>query len=161
MTHSENQSDSNTSHQPHEHDHAHGSTSLFIGVFAGLCVLTAISFAVGSSPLMDTPSVGWVLMIAVSVCKALLVMIYFMHLKWEANWKYVLTIPASAMSIFLILALVPDIGMRTFHYTAERWLYAPSAEHVNHHEEDGNHDHSDADHAHGEEGNHGDEHAAP
>ena len=32
---------------------------------------------------------------------------------WEANWKYVLTIPASMMSIFLVLMLVPDIGRRT------------------------------------------------
>jgi cytochrome c oxidase subunit 4 len=43
---------------------------------------------------------------------------------WEANWKYVLTIPASMMSIFLLLMLVPDIGRRTTKYAEERWLHA-------------------------------------
>jgi cytochrome c oxidase subunit 4 len=35
-----------------------------------------------------------------------------MHVKYEANRKYVLTIPASIMSVFLVLALVPDVGLR-------------------------------------------------
>jgi cytochrome c oxidase subunit 4 len=56
----------------------------------------------------------------------MLVILFFMHLMWEANWKYVLTIPASMMSIFLLLMLVPDIGRRTEKYASERWLYAPA-----------------------------------
>jgi hypothetical protein len=56
--------------------------------------------------------VAWVFMIAISCTKAMLVIMFFMHLLWEANWKWVLTIPASFMSIFLMLMLVPDIGMR-------------------------------------------------
>ena len=51
-------------------------------------------------------------MMAVSCTKALLVILFFMHVKYEANWKYVLTIPASIMSMLLILALVPDVGLR-------------------------------------------------
>jgi cytochrome c oxidase subunit 4 len=62
----------------------------------------------------------------VSCCKALLVMLFFMHLIWEANWKYVLTIPASIMSIFLLLMLFPDVLDRTRTYSAERWLHAPA-----------------------------------
>ena len=42
-----------------------------------------------------------------------------MHLKYEADWKYVLTIPASIMSMFLLLALVPDVGMRVRRYSEE------------------------------------------
>ena len=56
---------------------------------------------------------------------ASLVAAIFMHLKWEANWKYVLTVPASIMSVFLMLMLIPDIGLRTRWYAEERWLYAP------------------------------------
>ena len=67
-------------------------------------------------------------MMAVSCTKAMLVIMFFMHLLWEANWKWVLTIPATFMSIFLMLMLVPDIGMRQNNgyarYSAERWLYA-------------------------------------
>ncbi len=51
-------------------------------------------------------------MMAVSCSKAMLVILFFMHVKYEANWKYVLTIPASIMSVFLVLALVPDVGLR-------------------------------------------------
>ena len=46
----------------------------------------------------------------------MLVITFFMHMYWEANWKYVLTIPAAMMSVFLICMLVPDIGYRTRHY---------------------------------------------
>ena len=60
------------------------------------------------------------LMMAVSCTKAMLVIMFFMHLMWEANWKWVLTIPASFMSIFLMLMLVPDVGMRGRHASEER-----------------------------------------
>jgi cytochrome c oxidase subunit 4 len=58
----------------------------------------------------------------------MLVIMFFMHLLWEANWKWVLTIPASFMSIFLMLMLVPDIGWRQNNgfarYSDDRLLYA-------------------------------------
>ena len=118
-------------HDDHAHDdHAHGGLGKYIAVFVALCVLTAISFGIGNSPLMNTPSIGWAGMIAVSCGKAMLVILFFMHLKWEANWKYVLTVPASIMSIFLMLMLVPDIGLRTHWYSEERELHSaqPMAE---------------------------------
>ena len=115
-------------HDGTEHDEHHGGVRLFIMVWGGLCVLTAISFAVANSALMNTPAVGWALMMAVSCMKAMLVITYFMHLKWEANWKYVLTIPASIMSVFLVLMLVPDVGARTKKYSNERWRYSAPVE---------------------------------
>jgi len=103
----------------------HGGLGKYVTVFLALCILTVISFFVGSSPsIMQTPALGWTIMMAVSCAKALLVMLFFMHLIWEANWKYVLTIPASVMSIFLLLMLFPDIGQRTRKYSDERWLHA-------------------------------------
>ena len=71
--------------------------------------------------------------LAVSCAKASLVILFFMHLKWEANWKYVLTIPASIMSIFLMLMLVPDIGRRTRTYSETRWLHAAQPEYGDEH----------------------------
>lgn len=113
----------------HEGDHGHGGLGKYILVFFALCFLTLVSF--GTAHFMMGPEahgatqvVGRMVMIAVSCCKALLVMLFFMHLIWEANWKYVLTIPASIMSIFLLLMLCPDILGRTRHYAEERWLYA-------------------------------------
>ncbi len=103
---------------------AHGGLGKYIAVFVALCIFTAISFAIGNSPIMENPAIGWFGMMAVSCCKALLVVLFFMHLKWEANWKYVLTVPASIMSVFLVVMLIPDIGLRTRHYSEERWRNA-------------------------------------
>jgi cytochrome c oxidase subunit IV len=113
-------------HDEHAHHHAHGGVGKYVLVFIALCVLTAISFAVGNSQSLrqNSPGTMWAMMMAVSCAKAMLVILFFMHMLWEANWKYVLTIPASMMSIFLLLMLVPDIGRRTSKYAEERWLYA-------------------------------------
>ena len=115
-----------TDHHESGHDEpGHGSTRKFLTVFLGLLILTAVSFAVGSNEaIMSTPQIGWTIMMAVSCAKAMLVMLFFMHLKWEANWKYVLTLPASIMAVFLLLMLFPDIMYRTHRYSANRWLYA-------------------------------------
>jgi cytochrome c oxidase subunit 4 len=115
--------DAGDAHGDH-HGHPPGGVGKYLAVFGGLLVLTMISYAVARSPIMETPSVGWAGMMAISCCKALLVILFFMHLRWEANWKYVLTIPASIMSIFLLLMLIPDIGRRTQMYSEERWLHA-------------------------------------
>jgi cytochrome c oxidase subunit IV len=100
-------------HSQSGHDMGH-HVGQYVKVFVALCVLTMMSFFTYSDywPFHETPSVGWAFMMCVSCCKALLVMLFFMHLKYEADWKYVLTIPASIMSVFLALALVPDVGMR-------------------------------------------------
>jgi cytochrome c oxidase subunit IV len=43
-------------------------------------------------------------------------------LKWEANWKWVLTVPASLMSLLLVLALIPDVALRFM----DTWHSGPS-----------------------------------
>jgi cytochrome c oxidase subunit 4 len=109
----------------HGDDHAHGGMFQYMLVFAALCGLTTMSFFTYSSawPWRDQPQVGWAFMMAVSCTKALLVVLFFMHVLWEANWKYVLTIPAAMMAIFLAIMLVPDIGMRTRMVSQERALH--------------------------------------
>lgn len=104
----------------------HGGLARYIYVFIALCILTGASFFTYSEywPWQDDPQVGWAFMMAVSCTKAMLVILFFMHVKYEANWKYVLTIPAGMMSIFLLLMLVPDVGLRMDHYSEERLLYA-------------------------------------
>ena len=112
-------------HDDHGHDD-HGGSGKYIAVFGALCVLTLASFFTCSPywPFKDTPSIGWAFMMAVSCTKAMLVILFFMHLLWEANWKYVLTIPAAMMSIFLVCMLIPDVGLRTRRYSEERKLFA-------------------------------------
>ncbi len=114
-------------HDSHE-EIAHGGIGKYLVVFAALCVLTAASFFTYSSYWPFDKEVARVFMMAVSCTKAMLVIMFFMHLLWEANWKWVLTIPAMFMSIFLMLMLVPDVGWRQnngySHYSHERLLYA-------------------------------------
>jgi cytochrome c oxidase subunit 4 len=51
------------------------------------------------------------------------VILFFMHVWWEANWKYVLTIPAAMMALFLGIMLIPDVGMRNRMVSQERALH--------------------------------------
>ena len=131
------------SHATIHHDHAghddHGGNAKYIFVFFALCVLTTMSFFTYSSywPWQDA-AVKRLFMTAVSCTKAMLVILFFMHVKYEANWKYVLTIPASIMSVFLCLALVPDIGARVNGLFGYQGRYsAERNEHIGRVEENG------------------------
>lgn len=108
----------------HEHE-GHGGIGKYLLVFLALCALTTMSFLTYSPlwPWRSEPQVGWAFMMAVSCTKAMLVVLFFMHVFWEANWKYVLTIPAAMMAIFLAIMLVPDIGMRNRMVSQERALH--------------------------------------
>jgi cytochrome c oxidase subunit 4 len=130
-----------------DQEHGHGGVGKYVVVFIALLVLTGISFAVGNSQSLreNSPGAMWAMMMAVSCAKAMLVILFFMHVLWEANWKYVLTIPASMMSIFLLLMLVPDIGRRTENYSEERWLHAAEPEKKKKDEPAHDHDHDHAD----------------
>ena len=135
--------DYNETHDEHGHED-HGSSQYFF-VFIALCVLTGASFFTYTDlwwfkgDAMATRT----FMMAVSCMKALLVIMFFMHLIWEANWKYVLTIPAAMMSVFLVLMLIPDVGCRARGYAEERMQHAaePMEEHheEEHHDEPGDH----------------------
>ena len=110
---------------PQEVSHGYGSVMKYIYVTLALVVLSTASFITTASwwPFQDQPAVGRSFMMAVSCSKALLVILFFMHVMYEANWKYVLTIPAVFMSIFLVLMLVPDVGMRNRYASEENELY--------------------------------------
>ena len=92
-----------------------------------LCGLTALSYWIANSHLMDEPLHGWLAMIAVSAAKAFLVITFFMHLWWEKRWKYVLTIPVILLGGVLVLLLVPDVADRISTYSKTRSGHAPLA----------------------------------
>jgi cytochrome c oxidase subunit 4 len=115
----------------HDNHEQHGGVGIYLAVAVALVFLTACSYwtytplwPFGHDP--DSIGVKRVWMMAVSCTKAMLVILFFMHLKWEANWKWVLTVPASLMSLLLILALIPDVGMRFDH----TWHSGPSRQRV-------------------------------
>jgi cytochrome c oxidase subunit 4 len=93
---------------PHwsESHHAH-----YRAVFFALCGCTLASVVFDLVPL--TKGIIAVLVLAVAVAKAQFVMRYFMHLKFEGNWKYVLLLPTAILACGIPLALAPDISL---HY---------------------------------------------
>ena len=108
--------------QSHGHGHeAHGTSQQYFAVFIALLVLTAMSF--GAFAVIENSTVSRMVMMAISCAKASLVIMFFMHLKWEANWKYVLTFPSLLMSAFLIIMLIPDVGWRMQKISRERALF--------------------------------------
>ena len=102
---------------PHaEADHGHGPSHPpvnYFFVFTALCVCTVLSYLLdeGKSVLGRTLMITGVMTIA--VCKATFVMMYFMHLRFEAAWKYILLAPTAVLAMALPFTLAPDIA---FHY---------------------------------------------
>ena len=141
----------------HGHDHHHddhGGLGKYAVVFLCLCALTACSFMTTQEwwPFDKAPT--WIFMMGVSCVKAMLVIMFFMHLLWEANWKYVLTIPAAMMSCFLVLMLVPDIGLRGNWYSEERSVHAAAPDVVEEHAEGHGEEHAEGHDGHAHEDAH-------
>ncbi len=91
----------------HEHHESHGAA--YFRVFIALCVFTAISVAADLVHLPNKIMLG-AIVLAVAVAKALCVMMFFMHLKFERAWKYLLLAPTIIIAAALPVALRPDIG---------------------------------------------------
>ena len=105
---------------------AHESHSkTYFMVFVALCVCTALS-ALADVIDISNKLVLIVIVMSIAVAKALFVLTYFMHLKFEGNWKLVLLAPTAILAIGLPLALTPDIGVP--YYEDE----APQKEYVEH-----------------------------
>lgn len=134
----------------HDDHSAHHVNYLY--VFGALCVFTGLSVAFDVVELSYPVTV--VLVLAVAVAKALCVMMFFMHLKFEGNWKYILLAPTTILAIGLPLALLPDIGVAYYTTAAPQIDWDDDMEEYRalHHGEDGHvedghgDDHSDESH---------------
>lgn len=105
----------------------------YLAVFFVLCGCTALSVAFDI--LKFEKPVTIVLVLAVAVAKAMCVMMFFMHLKFEGNWKYVLLAPTTILAIGLPLALMPDIGVPYYTSTApQRGAWADEVHQFHEHE---------------------------
>lgn len=91
----------------HEHHESHGAA--YFRVFIALCVFTVISVVADLVHLPNKILLG-AIVLAVAVAKALCVMMFFMHLKFERAWKYLLLAPTIIIAAALPLSLRPDIG---------------------------------------------------
>ena len=120
---------------------AHKSHAKIYGlVFLALCVFTGLSFYADILPVKEagSESEGWstpviaVIVLAIAVAKATCVMLFFMHLKWERGWKYVLLAPTTILAIGFPIALMPDIGFHYYHQVPTETMIEASADHADH-----------------------------
>jgi cytochrome c oxidase subunit 4 len=107
--------------EPHHDSHAPHHV-WYLGVFGTLCVLTMVSVACDLFHFEAWEFHGINLLLAalvlsVASAKALCVMTYFMHLKFEGRWKFLLLTPTVILAIGLPLALLPDVGVH--YYTTD------------------------------------------
>jgi cytochrome c oxidase subunit 4 len=92
-------------------DHDGVSTALYLKVWAGLAILTAVEYfyAYAFQALFVILLAGLLLLAA---WKAGLVGWFFMHLKFEGLWVYILIIPACVLAAILVCALLPDVTFK-------------------------------------------------
>src|SRR5262245_61025529 len=91
-----------------EHHEAHPEPN-YMGVFYILCACTVVSFITVTHFWVDNlgHESGHMVVMMVAVIKALLVAMFFMHLKWDWFRVYGMMIPTMIMGTFLVLALLP------------------------------------------------------
>lgn len=116
------------SHDSHQTHHVN-----YLAVFFVLCCCTGLSVAFDFLPVSKAVTI--VLVLSVACAKAMCVMMYFMHLKFEGNWKYVLLAPTTILAIGLPFALFPDIGQSYYTNVAPQvTTWKPEIDEYNKHE---------------------------
>ena len=78
----------------------------YMKIWAILAVLTAVEYFYALI-FKDHFPVLVLGLVSLALVKAGMVGWFFMHLKFERKWVYILIIPACVMAVFLTLALVP------------------------------------------------------
>jgi len=83
----------------------------YFKVFLGLFVLTVIEYFYARIfkdyfTLLILGLLGW------AIIKAAMVGWYFMHLKFEGKWIYILLLPTTFLVLVLVFAMVPDMTVK-------------------------------------------------
>lgn len=93
----------------------HGEGTVYFRVFLALCGFTVLSVVADLLHLAQHCMLATIVL-SVAFAKALCVMLYFMHLKFERGWKYLLLGPTLLLAGGMIVGLSPDISM---HYYSQ------------------------------------------
>ena len=98
-------------HAAHGGGHGgHPTTSTFITIWLVLAFLTVVELAVPQVYSAEwNRHTKWVLLVLLAISKAMLVGLYFMHLKWEAKWlKYIALMPCY-MGVAAVLLMCEEV----------------------------------------------------
>jgi len=94
-------------HTANEIEQAHPN---YIAIYVILVILLAVSIALGRVPNIYVMTT---LVFTVAAIKALMVLRYFMHLKFEPLWVAIILIGAALCLVALFIGVYPDAVMRS------------------------------------------------
>jgi cytochrome c oxidase subunit 4 len=92
-------------------EHATEAHAPYLTVWAWLAVLTAVEYFYAYY-CMNFFMILILGLLFLAVVKAGLVGWFFMHLKFEGNWVYIMIVPAFVLATILVMALLPDMAMK-------------------------------------------------
>ena len=85
----------------------------YMKVFWALLVLTVMEYAYAR--FLPLPFLYLVLgLLTMAVVKATLVGMYFMHLKFEGRWIYMMLVPVCILAAVVVIGLMPDMVLHEF-----------------------------------------------
>ncbi len=122
----------------HEAHHPHVN---YMAVFGALILLTIASYIADKVGGTLGHVIIALVVLTIACFKAMFVMLYFMHLKFEGKWKFVLLSPTLILALAIIAALMPDIGSHYYDYAVPQTMQ-PDEEDAGH----GNSEHATAPH---------------
>jgi caa(3)-type oxidase subunit IV len=93
------------------HAHEGPTVKTYFVIFGALSVFTLLSFLFNECARHDIIShfTSFVLIMAVAVCKAVLVAAYFMHLVVDWGKIFIIIVPTLILAPMLLIVLLPDI----------------------------------------------------
>ena len=98
--------------EPHESEHhAEIPVKMYFLVFGALAICTALSFAVneGERHQLIGIQAGFAMILAVAVCKTILVATFFMHLKLDWSRLYFVIVPVMLLAVMMMVVFLPDM----------------------------------------------------
>ena len=94
---------------PRPAEHSGPSVTLYLVIFGCLILLTGLT--VGVSRIQMPAHTAVILAFLIAISKASLVLAFFMHLKYESKVLHLVCLIPTILTVILVLALVPDVGM--------------------------------------------------
>jgi caa(3)-type oxidase subunit IV len=85
---------------------AHPTKKTYVMVFVWLAVLTAIEVAVAAVPMPELVQIG--ILVVVAVIKAALVVLFYMHLRYDSFWYWIILI----VPVFFVMLLTRYLIIR-------------------------------------------------
>jgi len=99
--------------------HVGPTFNAYLVVFGALSVFTLVSFLVNAVT-RDAPHVGAAIILGVAVVKAVLVAMYFMHLKFDWPKLYFIVVPLLVLTVMMVIVLLPDAVVNPSKHPADQ-----------------------------------------